>query len=133
MQMAVSILGRSLRLRCPRCGEGTFLEHGFNTRRDCKVCRLRFEREEGYWTGAIYVNLITTQFLIVGGLFVMMFGTDLGLWTQISILAVVGLVFPIGFYPFSKSIWLGMDYYFNGAAWGASPVEKDPPPLDSQS
>lgn len=120
---ARSELGRSLRLRCPRCGEGKFLERGFTSRRDCKICRLRFEREEGYWTGAIYVNLITTQFLIIGGVFVMMFGTDLGLWTQIAILAAVGLIFPVCFYPFSKSIWLGMDYFFTGATWAQPPAE----------
>jgi uncharacterized protein (DUF983 family) len=129
----VSVLGRSLRLRCPRCGEGKFLDHGFTNRWDCRICRLRFEREEGYWTGAIYVNLITTQFLIIGSLFTMMFGTDLGLWTQIIVLAAVGVIFPIYFYPFSKSIWLGMDYFFTGATWAQTPAEKDSPPLDSQS
>ncbi|CAN5539689.1 hypothetical protein BH24CHL1_BH24CHL1_19800 [soil metagenome] len=131
--LVTTVLGRSLRLRCPRCGEGKFLEHGFTNRRDCRICRLRFEREEGYWTGAIYVNLITTQFLIIGGVFMLMFGTDLGLWTQISLLAAVGVIFPVCFYPFSKSIWLGMDYFFTGATWAQSPSEKDSPPLDSRS
>lgn len=125
--VAMSVLRRSLCLRCPRCGEGKFLDHGFTNRRDCKVCRLRFEKEEGYWTGAIYVNLITTQFLIIGGLFVMMFGTDLGLFRQILFLAVIGILFPIAFFPFSKSIWLGMDYFFT------DPPKRRSPPLDPRS
>lgn len=110
--MAPRILARSLRLRCPRCGRGPVLSGGFSTNDDCPVCGLRFQREEGYWTGAIYVNLITTQFLIVGGLFALMFLTDLSLWAQIAILAALGLFFPIFFYPVSKSIWLGMDHFF---------------------
>lgn len=81
---------------------------------------MRFDREEGYWTGSIYVNLIATQFLIIGGLFYMLFATDLELWTQIGILAAIGVGFPILFFPFSRSIWLGMDYFFT-----SNPV-KDP-------
>lgn len=111
------ILGRSLRLRCPNCGKGKFLAHGFTTNRSCDVCGMLIEREDGYWTGAIYVNLIATQFLIVAGLFLLLFGTDLGLWTQIGILTVFAIVFPTVFYPFSKSIWLGMDYFINGKSW----------------
>lgn len=110
--MAPVILGRSMRLRCPRCGKGAFLKNGFTTHRACEVCGMVFEREEGYWTGAIYVNLITTQFLIVGGLFALMFLSDFSLWTQIGILAALAIIFPTLFYPFSKSIWLGMDYFF---------------------
>ena len=32
---------------------------------------MRFQREQGFYVGAIYANLITTQFLIIGGLFVL--------------------------------------------------------------
>jgi uncharacterized protein (DUF983 family) len=120
--MAPVILARSLRLRCPRCGKGAFLKHGVTTHVACEVCSLRFEREEGYWTGAIYVNLITTQFLIVGTLFLLMFGTDLTLWWQIGILATLAVVFPTLFYPFSKSIWLGMDYFFTDKPWPQAPT-----------
>ena len=76
--MAPRILVRSLRLRCPRCGQGAVLSGGFSTNAACPVCGLRFQREEGYWIGAIYVNLITTQFLIIGGLFALMFLGALG-------------------------------------------------------
>lgn len=116
------ILARSLRLRCPRCGKGEFLDHGFTTNKACDSCGLRFEREEGYWTGAIYVNLITTQFLIVGGLFALLFLTDFALWTQIGILAAVAVIFPTLFYPFSKSIWLGMDHFFTDKPWPQAPT-----------
>lgn len=119
--MAPVILGRAMRLRCPRCGKGALLKHGFTTHRECEVCSLRFEREEGYWIGAIYVNLISTQLLIVGGLFLLMFATDLTLWWQIGALASLAIIYPILFYPFSKSIWLGMDYFFTDKAWPQAP------------
>ena len=30
----------------------------------CPVCGWRYEREEGYWTGAIAINLVITELLI---------------------------------------------------------------------
>ncbi len=111
-EMAPRVLARSLRMRCPHCGKGAVMRTVFSTNDDCPVCGLRFGREEGFWIGAIYVNLITTQILIIGGLFALMFGTDLSLWTQIAILVAVGVIFPIVFYPMSMSIWLGMNHFF---------------------
>ncbi len=118
---APAIIGRALRLRCPRCGKGRFTRTWFHTKPNCDVCMLVFDREEGYWTGSIFVNLILAQFLIVAGLFILMFGTDFELWTQIGILAAVGILFPIFFHPFSRSIWLAMDYFFT------TKPEVDPP------
>lgn len=133
-ELAPTILWRALRLRCPHCGRGRFLAHGFSAHNECQVCGLRFVREDGYWTGAIYVNLIVTQFLIVGAVFVLMFGSGLPITSQILILAAVAILFPTLFYPLSKSLWLAMDYFFTGATWGESPPERDiPQHLDSQS
>lgn len=111
-EMAPRVLARSLRMRCPRCGKGAVMRKVFTTHDDCQVCGLRFAREEGFWIGAIFVNLITTQILIVAGLFALMFGTDLSLWRQVGILVGVGVLFPILFYPMSMSIWLGMNHFF---------------------
>lgn len=106
------ILGRALRLRCPRCGKGKFLEHGFTTYVRCPECGFLFRREDGYWLGAIFVNLISVQFIIIGGFFLLDAITDLSMWALIGILATIGVIYPIVFYPLSKSIWLGMDHFF---------------------
>jgi uncharacterized protein (DUF983 family) len=109
---ALPIAGRALRLRCPRCGKGKFTRSWFHTNPRCDVCMMQFDREEGYWTGSIFVNLILAQFLIIGGMFYLMFGTALDLWTSIGILAAGAIIFPTFFHPFSRSIWLAMDYFF---------------------
>lgn len=109
---APMILGRALKLRCPRCGKGKFLEHGFTTYVRCPECNFLFRREDGYWLGAIFVNLISVQFIIIGGFFLLDATTDLSMWPIIGILATIGLVYPIIFYPLSKSIWLAMDHFF---------------------
>jgi uncharacterized protein (DUF983 family) len=52
-----TILIRGLLLRCPNCGKGKLFRRGFTMYEKCPVCGWRFEREEGYWTGAIALNL----------------------------------------------------------------------------
>lgn len=109
---APRIFGRSLIMRCPRCGEGKLMKSWFTTNTDCSNCHLFFDHEEGFWIGAIFVNLITTMVLIILGMLYTINATDLSMWTQIIVLAIFGLVFPIVFYPVSLSIWLAMNYFF---------------------
>jgi Protein of unknown function (DUF983) len=77
----------------------------------CPGCGLRFEREEGYWVGAMIVNIAVTElaFLAVftGGL--LLFWPDVP-WGWLTFVAVaVNAIVPIVFYPYSKTIWMGLD------------------------
>lgn len=48
--------------RCPKCREGTIYAGGGRTHPRCPICGLSFEREEGYFLGAMYFS----YFLAVG-------------------------------------------------------------------
>jgi hypothetical protein len=81
---------------------------------DCPRCGLHFEREQGYWTGAIAVNTI-----VIGGLFALIFvGTLIATAPDIPIVPLLLVVVPlmaIGpliVYPFSKTIWVAIDLAF---------------------
>ena len=51
--------------RCPRCGEGRIYESGMKMNERCPVCNLLFERERGYFLGAMYVSYaMATAFLV---------------------------------------------------------------------
>ena len=43
----------------------------------CAVCDLKFERAQGYWVGAIYVNYASTTLIAVGGFFLLRVWADL--------------------------------------------------------
>ena len=43
--------------RCPRCGSGHLFRRWFTIVERCPRCGLRFEREEGYWAGALAINI----------------------------------------------------------------------------
>jgi uncharacterized protein (DUF983 family) len=43
-------------LRCPRCGQGRVFASAWTMHRACPACDLVFEREPGYFTGAMYFS-----------------------------------------------------------------------------
>jgi uncharacterized protein (DUF983 family) len=56
-----SILGSILRQRCPRCRSGKMFHYsifrGFPKMYErCPACNLKFEREQGYFLGAMYIS-----------------------------------------------------------------------------
>lgn len=104
------LINRGLRRRCPRCGEPAF-ESWFKMKEICSGCGFKFEREPGYWVGAIIIN--TT---VIFGTFLLTFGGSILLtypdvpWTTVLIVTgLVNLIIPIFFYPISKNLWLGME------------------------
>jgi uncharacterized protein (DUF983 family) len=81
---------------------------------DCPRCGLHFEREQGYWAGALAFNLI-----LVGGVFAVVFVTMLVVTipdTPIALMLLVCIPIvalgPIVAYPFSKTIWVAVDRAF---------------------
>ena len=99
--------------RCGRCGQGKAFRTYFEMEPRCDVCDYWFEREEGYWTGAMIVNIAVCE----AWFFLLFIGTVLLTLPDVAWapLLIVGLVtnglLPVVFYPFSKSIWMALDLY----------------------
>lgn len=109
---SMRVLGRGLLRRCPRCGTGGLFTGLLRIRQRCPRCRLRLEREEGGFLGAMTINfaVTTTAWLI---LLVAWLIVDLpnihAMNLTIASLAVMGMV-PLAFWGHSKTIWASMDY-----------------------
>src|ERR1700759_1709924 len=88
---------RGLRLRCPACGESAIFDRPFRVRHDCPACGAIFQREEGFFVGAIMANVVATEGVVMFafGVFALAFGV--GEWTLYALFAVA-LVFPVVFY-----------------------------------
>ncbi len=89
--------------------------------RTCDGCDLLFEREPGYWVGAMTINTAVTVFL-----FLVAFGLGAVLtwpevpWVWLAVGTVaLNLLFPLFFYPYAKTIWLAIDQGFQRAAGSA--------------
>jgi hypothetical protein len=87
----------------------------------CPVCGWRYEREEGYWTGAIAINLVITELLIA--LVAVPLAIYLALAQQpITLLIVIGLpmpfILPFIFFRHAKSLWMSVDFMFHPTEQG---------------
>jgi len=108
-----TILIRGLLLRCPNCGKGKLFRRGFTMYEKCSVCGWHFEREEGYWTGAVAVNLVVTELLIA--LVAVPVAVALALAQKpITLLIIIGLpmpfILPLLFFRHAKSLWMSIDF-----------------------
>jgi uncharacterized protein (DUF983 family) len=107
---AWQVLGRALRLRCPRCGAGALFDGPFRMRPRCPACGLRYEREPGYFVGAIYLNYGVTALLMLGGYFLLDAWLEPGTRVQLAVWVTFAIAFPLWFFRYSKGLWLGLDY-----------------------
>lgn len=107
-------LWRCLKLRCPACGGASIVERPFNIKDRCTACGAIFKREEGFFVGAIIANVVTTELVILVVYFACLLFTSVGDQTMLTILFVVGISFPLAFYHFSWSLWLGVDHLIEG-------------------
>lgn len=109
------ILARGLALRCPRCGAGRVFEGPFRIHGRCPACQLVFEREPGYFVGAIYLNYAMTVLVMIPGYFALDAWLGLPLSAQIALWGAFAVLFPIWFFRYSKSLWLALDYLVDPA------------------
>ena len=106
-------LGRAIRLRCPRCGATRLFRGWFQMAESCALCGLKFERAQGYFVGAIYVNYAVTVILAIGGFFLLWAGLGLSTGAQLAVLVPIVVVFPLWFFRYSRSLWLALEWSLN--------------------
>ena len=97
--------------RCPRCGSGHLFRRYFTLVPDCPRCGLHFEREQGYFAGALAVNIMVVGavFAIVFIALVAMTVPDIPVAPLLAVLVPIMLFGPILYYPFSKTVWMAVD------------------------
>jgi uncharacterized protein (DUF983 family) len=102
------LFGRALRLRCPVCGKTPLFRSWFTMHDVCARCGHRYEREAGFFTGAMAINLVLTELLI----FVIVLAAVMN---QVPIAAsiiggtLLAALLPILAFPYSRSLWVALD------------------------
>lgn len=106
----IVLLRRSLKLRCPACGQGRLFRTRFSMFDSCTACGYSFQREPGFYLGSIYVNYGLTAVMVTGS-YIYMLANSIGEdWQRMVVLVPFSLVFPIWFFPYARAVWLGFDY-----------------------
>src|SRR5580700_9810192 len=114
MGTATKLATDILRQRCPRCRTGSIFRYsifrGFPKMNDrCPVCNLRFDREPGYFLGAMYVSYGIG--IVIVTLVAALLWSITGWWiTKDTIWAVV-LFLPLAptITLFSRVLWIYLD------------------------
>jgi hypothetical protein len=82
-------------------------------RANCPKCDLKFEREQGYFVGAIYINYAATIAIAVPGFFILDVFTNIDINRQLAIWVPFAVIFPLLFFHHSRALWLVLDHLFN--------------------
>ncbi len=101
-----------LALRCPRCLRGAVFHGLLQTNQRCPGCGLVFEREAGYFVGAMYASyflgIVTT---LPVWLTLLLTDHGFGLIVGVSFVELL-LCVPLYFH-YSRVLWLHIDYLVN--------------------
>ena len=109
------MLFRGLTLACPACGgRGLFKMAAFGIRERCPSCGLRFERIEGHWLGAVALNTVASAAAVLLSVVITMLiaGSDAELAALLRVALPVGILSPVLFDPFSRTLWTAVDVLF---------------------
>jgi hypothetical protein len=81
---------------------------------ECPRCGLKFEREEGYWLGAIIINTLLSGLIIalLIALAVSLTWPDIPATPLLAAGLPIAIALPIALYPISKTLWVAADICF---------------------
>jgi uncharacterized protein (DUF983 family) len=105
-----SSLAWCLKLQCPACGRSGIFDRPFRVKDRCDSCAVLFKREEGFFVGALLINVVTTELVILLAYLASLPVIDTHYQLVLAILFVIALLFPLAFYHHSWSIWLSFDH-----------------------
>jgi hypothetical protein len=73
-----------------------------------------FQREQGFFVGAILVNVVTTELVILLAYLASLQFIGVNYRVVLASLFVIALMFPVAFYHHSWSLWLTFDHLVEG-------------------
>lgn len=112
MPSVARMLKRTLRLRCPHCGDGGVMTRAGGIRPRCESCNFRFERsDENYFAGAMFFGLLFGEFLFGITLLVVILAKWPNVpWDTMTWAIPTGMLVVLLFWiPISRVVWLSID------------------------
>lgn len=107
------LIGRALRLKCPRCGAGKLFAGWFQMQSDCEHCQLLYEKAPGYFLGSAYINYAITAIMITVLYLALHFRIGYSNKELAGPLALFCILFPLFSFRYARALWLAMDTYFD--------------------
>jgi hypothetical protein len=112
-----TLIGRALKLRCPRCGQAKLFSGWFTMPERCSHCSFKFEREPGYFLGSTYLNYGATAVILLFLYPTLRFGFGYTNQQMAPWLAGLCVAFPLWFFRYARALWLAMDCQFDKSVY----------------
>ena len=96
--------------RCPHCLRGRIFRGRFAMHQTCPACGLRFEREAGYFTGAMYVSYaLAVPVMVAATAVVLLAAPSLSFEATAGVATLLFLPFVPAIFRYSRIIWIHLD------------------------
>lgn len=120
-----SLWSALLHQRCPACREGKIFR-GLVTMNDpCPVCGLLFQREEGYFLGAMYISyFLSSGFYLVSHAVWSVIRDDWFSYTTMLLATATFLPFVPVIYRLARVLWIYLERGACPTGFSAGPYEK---------
>jgi len=112
---ALAALKCALLLRCPACRRGALFVGpiSLTMHRQCPVCRLTFDRGDGYYTGALALNIVATEIIALAFWLPLALDRTTPIALAYAAGAAASVVAPILGFRHSRSLWISLDRFIN--------------------
>ena len=107
------LLLRGLLLRCPNCGRGKLFQGIFKMYEDCSVCGYHFEREEGYFSSSMAINIVDCDYIVAAFTIPLAANPAIPMLPILLIGAPIAVILPLLFFRHSRSFWMSMDLWLH--------------------
>jgi len=109
-----STLSAIFHMSCPRCRTGTIFQTSKarlfpRMSTNCSVCALKFEREEGYFLGAMYIGYLLGLVLIVLLAAICWLGLHFSLYRSFIWGMILFLPFAVPLSFLARVLWIYLD------------------------
>jgi uncharacterized protein (DUF983 family) len=105
---------------CPRCRSGRIFSGWLCMNEECPICHLKFGREPGYFTGAMYVSytLAVPMLIVITVILAILWHKFIPEWPLYRVFLLAAVLFlPLApaVFRYSRIIWIHLDRYIDPA------------------
>ncbi len=104
-----TLIARAFKRQCPVCGRPGIYQAWISIKSECPSCGFLFMRENGYFLGALAVNIIVSELIVMIILVALLAWTALAWWEIEIIVLPLALGLPFLFIPYARGLWMALD------------------------
>jgi uncharacterized protein (DUF983 family) len=125
------LLLRGLTLHCPVCGRGKLFRSVFKMNDECPVCHFYYERESGYFSSAMAIDLVVSELIVTAVILPLAANRSIPILPILLWTLPLAFILPVAFWWHSRGLWMSIDHYLHpvtGRPFSHLPDQPTEPP-----